>query len=334
MIRRLALVSLTLGALACGGDEPRSPDQTLDTPEQTLTVQTEQLTATMPVEGTVAARHRTEITTRMMARITSLPVEVGTRVSAGQVLVRLGTEDIAANRAKAEAAVTATQAGTDEARRHAARMDTLFAQDVVAQVQRDQAHLGLAQAESQLALARATLREVETASSYATIEAPFSGAVVARYVDPGDVAAPGMPILVLEDNEPRDAVLAVPADLAAGLRRGTTARVTTADGRTAQAPIRAISAGADPMTRTVEVRAELPADWPTGVSVTGLVPAGTFDGVAIPSSAVIRRGQLTGVKVLTDDGVAVRWIRLGRTLEGDERVQVLSGLEPGDRIVL
>jgi len=334
MIRRLALASLTLGALACGGDESPSTDQTPVAPGATFTVQAEQLTATMPVEGTVAARHRTEITTRMMARITSLPVEVGTRVSAGQVLVRLGTEDIAANRAKAEAAVIASQAAADEARRHAARMDTLFAQDVVAQAQRDQARLGLAQAESQLALANATLREVETAASYSTIQAPFAGAVVARYADPGDVAAPGMPILVVEDNEPRDAVLSVPADLAAGLRRGMTLRVTTVDGRTAQAPIRAISGGADPMTRPVEVRAELPADWPTGVSATGLVPAGTFDGVAIPSSAVIRRGQLTGVKVLTDDGVAVRWIRLGRTLDNDQRVQVLSGLEPGDRIVL
>ncbi|KPK04321.1 MAG: hypothetical protein AMS20_08705 [Gemmatimonas sp. SG8_28] len=334
MIRRLALASLTLGALACGGDESPSTDQTPVAPGATFTVQAEQLTATMPVEGTVAARHRTEITTRMMARITSLPVEVGTRVSAGQVLVRLGTEDIAANRAKAEAAVIASQAAADEARRHAARMDTLFAQDVVAQAQRDQARLGLAQAESQLALANATLREVETAASYSTIQAPFAGAVVARYADPGDVAAPGMPILVVEDNEPRDAVLSVPADLAAGLRRGMTLRVTTVDGRTAQAPIRAISGGADPMTRTVEVRAELPGDWPTGVSATGLVPAGTFDGVAIPSSAVIRRGQLTGVKVLTEDGVAVRWIRLGRTLDNDQRVQVLSGLEPGDRIVL
>lgn len=334
MIRRLSLVSLTLGALACGGDEPPSHDGTLDAPESTLTVQAEQLTATMPVEGTVAARHRTEITTRMMARITSLPVEVGTRVAAGQVVVRLGTEDIAANRAKAEAAVIASQAAADEARRHAARMDTLFAQDVVAQAQRDQARLGLAQAESQLALANATLREVETAASYAAIQAPFAGAVVARYADPGDVAAPGMPILVLEDREPRDAVLAVPADLAAGLRTGTRVRIRTVDGRSAEAPIRAIAAGADPMTRTVEVRAELPADWPTGVSATGLVPAGTFDGVAIPMSAVIRRGQLTGVKVLTDDGVAVRWIRLGRTVDNDERVQVLSGLEPGDRIVL
>jgi len=333
MIRRLTIVSLTLGVLACGG-EPPAATRAPESHENTLTVEAEHLTVTMPVEGTVTARQRAEITTRMMARITSLPVDVGSRVTAGQVLVRLGTEDIAANRAKAEAAVTAAQAATDEARRQAARMDTLYAQDVVAQVQRDQAHLGLAQAESQLALANATLREVEAAASYSTIEAPFAGAVVARYVDPGDVAAPGMPILVVEDRNPRDAVLAVPADVAAGLSRGMKIRVTTVDGRSTEAPIRAIAAGADPMTRTVEVRAELPADWPTGVAATGLVPAGAFEGVAIPASAVVRRGQLTGVRVLTDDGVAVRWIRLGRTLGDNERVQVLSGLEPGDRIVL
>jgi RND family efflux transporter MFP subunit len=212
-------------------------------------------------------------------------------------------------------------------------MDTLLSQDVVAQVQRDQAHLQLAQAESQLALAQATLREVETAASYATIRAPFAGAVVARYVDPGDMAAPGQPIVVFEDTEPRDVVLAVPSDVAAGLELGATMRVMSLDDRAADAPIRAIAAGADPVTRTVEVHVEVPADWRSGTSATALVPAGSHTGVAIPVGAVIRRGQLTGVNVVTDAGVAVRWIRLGRTLD-DARVLVLSGLEPGDRIAL
>jgi RND family efflux transporter MFP subunit len=333
MIRRLATLSLVLGAAACGR-EPETEAHEADIPANTLTVTAEQLTATLPVEGTVTARHRSEITTRMMARITSLPVDVGASVPAGAILVRLGADDIAAIRAKAEAAVAAAQAARDEAARHAARMDTLYAADVVAQVQRDQARLQLTQAESQLQLGKATLAEVETAASYATIRAPFAGAVVARFADPGDMAAPGMPILVLEDAEPRDAVLAVPADIAQHLERGMTIRVTGMNGRTAMAPIRAVSAGADPMTRTVEVRAQLPADWPTGVSATALVPAGTFSGVAIPADAVVRRGQLTGVRVVTEAGVAVRWIRLGRTLDDSERVQVLSGLEPGDRIVL
>jgi RND family efflux transporter MFP subunit len=333
MIRRLPLVILSTAALACGG-ESHEATPTTAIPTNTLTVQAESLTATMPVEGSVVARQRAEVTTRMMARITSLPVDVGTRVRQGHVLVRLGSEDIATNRAKAEAGVAVATAARDEAAKHAARMDTLLAQDAVAQVQRDQAHLQLTQAESQLQLAEASSREVDAAQSYATIRAPFSGVVVARYHDAGDVASPGMPIVIVESAGPRDAVLAVPPDVAAGLAVGVTIQVRAADGRVTDAPIRAIAGGADPWTRTVEVKAELPADWSTGISVTGLMPTGTFQGIAIPASAVVRRGALTGVRVVTADGIVVRWVRLGRSVDGNDRVHVLSGLESGDRIVL
>ncbi len=106
---------------------------------------------------------------------------MGSRVRAGQILIRLGTEDIEANRSKAEAGVSVATAAREEAAKHADRMDALLAQDVVPQVQRDQAHLQLTQAESQLAMATASLREVETAGSYASIRAPFDGEVVAPF---------------------------------------------------------------------------------------------------------------------------------------------------------
>ncbi|UCF40381.1 MAG: efflux RND transporter periplasmic adaptor subunit [Gemmatimonadota bacterium] len=333
MNRHLTPALLAVAVAACG-HAAADDKSAAEPPAATFTVQEEPLTTVVPVEGTVVARRTAEISTRMMARITAVPVEVGDRVREGQTLVRLGTDDVAANRLKAEAAVRAAQAARDEAARQAARMDTLYAQDVVAQVQRDGAQLGLAQAESQLALAKATLQEVETAASYATIAAPFAGSVVRRFADEGDVASPGMPILILEDTGERDAVVAVPVDLAAGLRADMPIRVTTTDGRAGTAIVRAVAAGADPMTRTVEVRATLPAEWPTGTAVTALVPAGSHEGIAIPAHAVVRRGQLTGVRVVTVNGVTIRWVRLGRTLDSGEQVQVLSGLEPGDRIVL
>jgi hypothetical protein len=87
------------------------------------------------------------------------------------------------------------------------------------------------------------------------------------------------------------------------------------------------------MSKTVEVRVTLPADWPTGVSVTALVPLGTTQAITVPNSAIVRRGQLTGVRVLTADGAALRWIRLGRAVD-ENRVEVLSGLTEGDQIVL
>jgi hypothetical protein len=102
-----------------------------------------------------------------------------------------------------------------------------------------------------------------------------------------------------------------------------------------------VATGADPATRTVEVLVELPADWPTGVALAAWMPAGAREGVAVPASAVVRRGQLTGVQVITPHGVGVRWVRLGRRLpprhnaegEAEPRVEVLSGLEPGESIL-
>jgi RND family efflux transporter MFP subunit len=269
----------------------------------------------------------------MMARVTDLTADVGSRVGAGQVLIRLGTADIAANQAKAEAGVMVAAAALAEAEKHAKRMDALLAQDVVPQVQRDQAYLQLTQAESQVAMANASLQEVETAGSYASIRAPFAGEVVGRYIDEGDVAAPGMPLLVVEEAGPREGRLAVPVHAAAGLEVGSTIKVTTLGGRTSEAPVRLVAAGADPMSRTVEVRVTLPADWPTGVSLTALVPLGTTQAITIPNTAVVRRGQLTGVRVVTSDGVALRWIRLGRAVD-ENRVEVLSGLTEGDQIIL
>jgi len=332
-MKTLALLTATavsVAAAACGASTAEQPAPDAAPPRPALTVTADTVATTFAAEGTVQARHRAEISTRLMARVAEVPAEIGTRIRAGQTLIRLGVEDIAAHRAKAEAAVTAAAAARDEAARMAARMDTLHAEDAVSRVQRDQARLGRTQAESQLAMAEAALREVETAAGYARIVAPFDGVVVARSVDPGDLAAPGMPLLVVESTGPREVVLAVSPELAAGLRDGATVDVTTRDGRRTDGVIRAVAGGADPQTRTVEVRVAVPADWPTGVSATALVPSGSRPAVTIPADAVVRRGQLTGVRVVTGDAVTLRWIRLGRTV--GNQVEVLSGLEAGERI--
>lgn len=320
-----------LGAAACGETTAHPPTAERHDGEG-YEVEAETVPLLLPVEGTVAARHRAEISTRLMARVTEVTTELGARVREGQTVIRLGTEDVAANRMRAEAAAEAARAGRDEAARHLQRMDTLYESDAVARVQRDQARLALTQAESQLAMAEAALHEVATTAEYARIKAPFTGSIVARMVDPGDLAAPGQPLLVIESGGVREAVLAVPADVAAALSVGDSLDVVTRDRPTVTGRIRAVAGGADPVTRTVEVRVELASDWPTGISVTGLVPAGTRAAVTVPVASVIRRGQLTGVRVVTESGVALRWIRLGRAL--GERVEVLSGLEAGERIAL
>ena len=337
MTARLALPALGLTVIACGTGQAALPDAR-EAPPPSIVVRAESLATSVPIDGSVVARRRAEIATRLMARVTAVPVDVGMPVRAGQVLVRLGVEDVAANRSRVVAARDAALAARDEAARQSARMDTLLAQDAVARVQRDQARLALAQAEAQLAGAQAAVQDVATAEGYAQLAAPFAGVVALRSVDPGDLASPGVPLVVVEDDGPRDAVFAVPADLAVGLAQGRRIAIVDGAGRVATLPVRVVGRAADPLTRTVELRVSTPPDWRTGIAVTALVPAGLHAGVAVPASAIIRRGELTGVRVVMDDAVMLRWVRLGRpavSADGGNtgRVEVLSGLEAGDRIV-
>jgi RND family efflux transporter MFP subunit len=339
MTARFVVPAVALALAACGRGRAAQPAAAVIAPPESLvTVRAESLATTVPIDGSVAARRRAEIATRLMARVTAVTVDVGTPVRAGEVLVRLGVEDVAASRGRATAARDAAQAARDEAARQSARMDTLLSEDAVARVQRDQARLGLAQAEAQLAMAEASLADVATAEGYAALRAPFAGVVAARAIDPGDLATPGVPLVTVEDDGPRDAVFAVPAELAAALRPGLSIPVVDQSGHVTALPVRVVARAADPVTRTVELRVRVPRDWRTGVAVTALIPAGVHTGIAVPVSTVVRRGQLTGVRVLMGGAVVVRWVRLGRLLsagtEADStRVEVLSGLESGDRIV-
>ena len=331
-MRRVAWTAVLAVALgACAGPEDEAHTAPAPGAADTEMVEAESVPVLMPVDGSVQARDRAEISTRMMARIVDVPVEIGTEVRQGQTLVRLGTPDVAAGRAKAEAGVEVARAAREEAARNAVRFDTLYALDVVPLVQRDQARLALKQAEAALAVAEATLAEALVAAGYATIQAPFTGAVVARFVDAGDLAAPGAPLVIVERSGPRDAVLAVPVEHASKLSPGDRVDLERSDGTRASGTVRVVASGAESRTRTVEVRVEAPAEWPTGTAVRGLLSAGSRQSVTVPAEAVVRRGQLTGVQVSVDGQSQLRWVRLGRAL-GD-RVEVLSGLEAGERIV-
>jgi RND family efflux transporter MFP subunit len=344
MKRLVAVLGIAVGSWACENAEPSPAPATGETAHsgETIVIEPTALEAVVPVDGTVTARREARLSTRMMAQITAIEFEVGDRVREGQALVRLGTDDVSANRRRAEATLLVARAARDEAARHAARMDTLLAQDAVALVQRDQARLALVQAESQVALAEAAVAEVDAAGRYSVLEAPFDGTVVSRFARVGDLASPGQPLLTVAAHGPREVVLGVPLEAARELTTGTEIVVDGAAIGRVVARVRAVATGADPMSRTVEVRAELPSDWPTGIAVTALVPSGpatTREVIAIPESAVVRRGQLTGVHVVGEDGTSLRWIRLGRRVETTDehgetltRVEVLSGLEAGERI--
>lgn len=269
--------------------------------------------------GTVRSLRRAELGTRMIGRIESVRVRAGDRVRAGQMLATF-------DRATQAAARRQAAAGLDLAAANLRRIERLYADSAVPLAQLDAARAGFAQAEGQAAAAEAEL-------TYAELVAPFAGLVTARLADPGDLVAPGRPIVVIEDEGLREIVVAAPEPITARLRPGQTVEVEVGtEGRRVVAQVVAVVPAVDPASRTVEIRLGTAERLASNLTAVAFLPVpGVAGEVTIPPGALVERGQLTGVYLFAPDStVRLRWVRLGRRLPG--WIEVASGLKPGDLV--
>jgi len=312
----------TLAIAACGGPEHPATNAERGALRDVAAVRVSRVggTSWYRAAGVVTARRRVELATRAMARIESVNVRAGDRVQAGQVLVSL---DPSSQRAAGDQA----DAGLELATSNLRRMERLYADSAVPLAQLEAARTGFEQAQGGVAAAKAEL-------GYAKIAAPFAGVVTARLADPGDLAAPGQPVLVVEDEGPREIVVALPERLVLAVSRGDSIDVEIgSDARVIPARVRAVIPSAEPGTRTVEVRLEAREQLVTNVAAVARIPVVADDDstISVPMESVLERGQLVGVFVFAPDStVRLRWVRLGRVTEG--RVEVVSGLRSDDLV--
>ena len=315
-MKRLSIpVAAVLAAAACGGSE--EPGR-LPAPSEPVTVTVSEAVATASSEAfpaTLVARREAQVATRMSGTVREVRVDVGDRVGAGQVLVVLDAGDV-------HARIDAAAGAAELARRTFQRVRNLAADGAASLQELDEARARLDAAEGGLADARAQ-------AGYATVTAPFTGVVVARSSDPGDLAVPGRPLLRLVDH----GALKVQADLPGG-RAGTVGvgdpvRVTLPGGETHTARVTRVAPAVTGGSRRFRVEAAFePALLPGGALLPGAwarleVPDAGASTWWIPADAVVRRGQLTGAYVVEDGELRLRWLRLGE-LRGDA-VEVLAG---------
>jgi len=217
------------------------------------------------------------------------------------------------------------------ARHKAAVADVERATAEVAALQAKQA-----QVQARIEAARAEIARAQVTQSYAEITAPFSGLVTVKHAEVGALAAPGTPLLTLEDNRHYRLEVSVPESQGTGIRVGETLPVSVdAAGLSTRAAVGEIVPAADPTTRTIQVRLDLPASprLRSGLFGRAWVPVGRRAVLRVPQAAVIERGQLQGVYVVGPDGIArFRLIRTGAAQQG--ALEVLSGLTPGEQIIV
>jgi RND family efflux transporter MFP subunit len=339
---------LLLSFAACSRHPQTLPDRAPPVAAAVIAVSTATVPAALSFTGVIAAQQAADISSQILAPVAELRVREGDRVTRGQVMVRLSSAALAAGVQQAEAQVASARqqesaAAAQErlASETFARYQMLDQRHSVTPHEFDQVRTGFEAAQAQHQAAAAQVQEAQSAAaqsranqSFTVITAPFAGVVTAKFVDAGAMAAPGTPLLRIEDARQHEVDIQVNESMLAKLRPGSLVQVITGSANPKEARIREIVPSADPAAHTFMVKIALPAStglYP-GMTANVVVPTGQQSAITLRRSSIRERGQLDSVLALDGSSVAqIRYVNLGR-LFGD-RVEVTSGLNDGDRVL-
>ena len=319
-----------------------APAAAADAPAlDTLVVEADTGARRAAFDGVVEAVTQTVVAAQVTGAVVALPVKAGDRVTAGQLLARIDARAAEQNTAYSEAQVRAARSALTAASSELARQQQLYEKHYISQAALERARAAFEASQAQAAAQIAQAGVARTQSGFFGVRAPYAGVVAEVSVALGDMATPGRPLLTIYDPRALRVVAAVPQSVASGWSDGAGTKVelpSLAAGRQWLEPVRAtLLPTADAGTHTVPLRLDLAP----GVQATpGMfarawlpLPAARAGRVLVPAGVVVRRAELDAVYVIGLDGrPLLRLVRLGRA-EGD-RVEVLSGLAPGERIAL
>lgn len=287
------------------------------------------------LDGVVEAVNRATVSAQTSGRIIELPFDVDDYVEKGEVIVRFRDAEQRARFEQARAALAEARARHTEAEADLKRIREIYQQQLVSRADLDRAQADFTAAQARLEAARAALKAAEEQLEQTVVRAPYSGIVVERHVEVGELATIGKPLMTGVSLEDLRVLVEVPQSLIAGIRERRAAAVILPDDTRLEAASLRIYPYADAATHTFRVRINLPPGqhgvYP-GMLVKAVFPGEQRLTLTVPSEAVARRGEVTAVYVQDGQGrLHFRQIRTGRETGG--RTEVLAGLVPGERVL-
>jgi len=272
------------------------------------------------VVGSVRTKTRAVVEAKVSGRIASMPVVLGQKVGAGDLLAEIDAQEIQARLEQAKAQREQTSRDLD-------RATSLMRKQVSSRQEYDAA-------EARFKVADAAVREAQTMLGYARVTSPFDGVVSRKLTDVGDLAAPGKPLLEIEERGTLRFEADVPEALIAGVAAGQKIPVSVpAVGKTFESTVVEVSPTADNSSRTFLIKLELPLEKQLRAVQFGRasIPVGRAESIRVPAASVLQRGQMEMVFVVRDGAARIRLVKTGKRF--GETVEVLSGLAPGDLVV-
>jgi RND family efflux transporter MFP subunit len=286
---------------------------------------------TLGIPGEVRGWNQATLYSKVAGYVREVKVDKGSAVKKGQLLARLESPETDQQVLGARADLQLKTVQAERARK-------LRPQGFIAQQDLDNA-------ESALAVAKATLQQLVATQSYEQVRAPFDGVVTARYVDPGALVAAGtasnqavQPLFDVADMRTVRVQVYVGQDDASDIRPGVPVSISLPDdpGHPIDAKVTRTAQGLDARTRTMLVEVDVPNEpvrlYPGSYVNVKLRFPGRRTPL-IPGEALAWRGDVVYVARLDTDN-RVKFVRIQPGEDNGRQVQVLSGLQGGEQVVL
>ena len=299
--------------------------------------------------GTVKADHTSAIASRMMGTVTSLLVKEGDTVEKGQLLLTLDDRDVVQKVKAAEAGYQEAIRALESVKQNReltgityGRYRKMFEEKAISRQEMDQfetqkkmAGLEHERVQEMVNRAAAGLSEAKIFLGFTQVKSPIKGRVTEKKIEVGSMAVPGMPLLMLEGIAAFHAEVTIDESLSGKLRTGLPVLVSIdAIDRQIPGKIKEILPVVDSLSRSFIAKVSLSgAGLRSGLYARVKIPSGKKEVLLAPRSAIVEKGQLTGVYAVDGQGIVTyRLVRTGKAYDGNR--EILSGLKPNDRIIV
>ncbi len=333
-------MSLAIVAVSCGKKESKKAAVSQQKVEAKIAVA--QL-ADYPVihsfSGKLEADKQSNLSTRIMGQISKVYVKPGQKVNKDQLLVQIRNQDILAKKAQVEASKVEAKTAYESAEKDLKRYEALYASESASDKEIDDMRSQFKMAEARLAAVEQMEKEVDETMHYASLRAPYSGVITSQFIQEGDMANPGMPLLSMESKSQWKVIALIPeADIAKVNLNGAVkikfkAVDAELDGTIIEINPSTTNTGNQYEAKILVIIPDgCTARLYSGMYADVLFEHGTQKQILIPQKSLIHRGQLVGLYAVSQSGNALlRWIKTGKTF--GEQIEILSGLSDGEKYI-
>lgn len=346
MKKILSIITLsTLLFVSCGEDKKEINNNEPAVPVKLSGKSESSNSAYITASGKIESENSANLSTRMMGYVTKVNVKVGQNVTAGQLLVSINNSDLQAKKAQVDASITQATAGFNNAKKDYDRFVNLFAQQSASQKELDDMTARYEMAKAGLEAAKQMRNEVMAQFSYSNITAPFSGTVTNTFIKEGDMANPGMPLVSIEGVSKMQVTAMVSESDISNVKNGMPVKINVKSinkevaGKVSEVSLSAKNTGGQYLVKITldtldkEILSGMFVNVQFPVEKKATAKNVKSDVVMIPTSALVKQGQLTGIYTVGSGNVAIlRWLRIGKSF-GDQ-VEVLSGLSADEQYIV